>query len=122
MPVLPSPNWKDFKLPIGNYSSDQCCNHDHQAKVAILFSIFKARMGTKATTSNPVQIHQRLNPMEDLSALESPFSKEEIDKVIHNMPADKSPGPDGFNGILFKKCNREVCIEKILRGTYPSQN
>ncbi|KAK1626732.1 hypothetical protein QYE76_001047 [Lolium multiflorum] len=35
---------------------------------------------------------------EDLSRLEIPFTKEEIDEVIHNMPNDKAPGPDGFNG------------------------
>jgi hypothetical protein len=29
---------------------------------------------------------------------------EEIDLVIKEMPSDKAPGPDGFNGMFLKKC------------------
>jgi hypothetical protein len=32
------------------------------------------------------------------------FSIEEIDVLVKDLPTDKSPGPDGFNGILIKKC------------------
>jgi hypothetical protein len=39
----------------------------------------------------------------DLSMLEVPFTKKEIDEVVHNMPNDKAPGPDGFNGKVMKK-------------------
>jgi hypothetical protein len=28
----------------------------------------------------------------------------EIDHLIKIMPADKAPGPDGFNGVFIKKC------------------
>ena len=27
-----------------------------------------------------------------------------MDKVVQHMPVDKAPGPDGFNGLFFKKC------------------
>lgn len=27
----------------------------------------------------------------------SPFSKEETDAIILDLPSDKAPGPDGFN-------------------------
>jgi hypothetical protein len=40
----------------------------------------------------------------NLSDLERPFSKEEIDKVVADLPNNKSPGPDGFNGEFMKKC------------------
>lgn len=40
----------------------------------------------------------------DLSELEEPFTHEEIDQVISNLPSDKSPGPDGFNTDFVKKC------------------
>jgi len=36
--------------------------------------------------------------------LEIPLTKEEIDDVIKHMPADKSPGPDGFNAKFLKVC------------------
>jgi hypothetical protein len=28
----------------------------------------------------------------------------EIDAIIKQIPSDKAPGPDGFNGLFFKKC------------------
>ena len=36
--------------------------------------------------------------------LEKPFTQEEIDDVVKNLPADKSPGPDGFNNEFLKNC------------------
>ena len=42
-------------------------------------------------------------PCHDLEALCDPFSTEEIDAIILDLPNDKSPGPDGFNNLFFKK-------------------
>lgn len=36
--------------------------------------------------------------------LEKPFTEQEIDNVIKELPNDKSPGPDGFNNEFFKAC------------------
>jgi hypothetical protein len=44
-------------------------------------------------------LHSLLTNSENLEWLEEPFTKEEIDGIIHNIPSDKSPGPDGFNGV-----------------------
>jgi hypothetical protein len=41
----------------------------------------------------------------DFSALEAPFTLDEIDAIVKNMPTDKSPGPDGFNGAFLKRCH-----------------
>lgn len=40
----------------------------------------------------------------DLSCLTEPFTLAEIESVIRNMPSNKAPGPDGFNGVFIKKC------------------
>lgn len=40
----------------------------------------------------------------DLQDLVEPFTNEEIDGIVKRMPADKAPGPDGFNGFFLKKC------------------
>jgi hypothetical protein len=37
-------------------------------------------------------------------SLEVPFSKEEIVKVVKDMPNEKSHGPDGFNNEFIKSC------------------
>jgi hypothetical protein len=39
-----------------------------------------------------------------LNWLEEPFTMEEIDVVIANVPTNKSPGPNGFNSDFMKKC------------------
>jgi hypothetical protein len=41
---------------------------------------------------------------DSLEFLEDPFSVEEIDNVIKNLPNNKSLGPDGFNNEFLKKC------------------
>ena len=45
-----------------------------------------------------------ITPIEGLEILTKPFEKDEMDKVVKHMPVDKAPGPDGFNGLFFKKC------------------
>lgn len=58
-------------------------------------------------TSNPTMLYnlnELVQPSENLEYLSGPFSTIDIDKVIKQMPADKAPGPDGFNGMFLKKC------------------
>jgi hypothetical protein len=42
----------------------------------------------------------QVNPGE----LDGPFIVEEIWASIKQMPAEKAPGLDGFNGIFYKRC------------------
>jgi len=44
----------------------------------------------------------------DLSALEAPFTQEEIKETINSMPSDKAPGPDRFTGLFFKTCQEII--------------
>jgi hypothetical protein len=45
-----------------------------------------------------------INPAQNLDWLESEFLKKDIDKIFAELPNNKSPGPDGFNGEFLKKC------------------
>jgi hypothetical protein len=45
-----------------------------------------------------------LHATDHLECLTEPFTTEEIDIVVKNLPSDKSPGPDGFNTDFVKKC------------------
>ena len=38
------------------------------------------------------------------SLIWKPFTQEEIEDVVKNLPNDKSPGPDGFNNEFIKSC------------------
>lgn len=42
--------------------------------------------------------------VDDLDCLILPFRHDEADKVIMNMPTDKAPGLDSFNGKFIKTC------------------
>ena len=46
-------------------------------------------------------IIQRAN---NLDLLTEPFTPEEIDGVVKEMPPDRAPGPDGFSGAFLKAC------------------
>ena len=70
-----------------------------------------------------------LHTSTDLGCSDEPFTEEEIDLVIKNLPSDKSPGPDGFNTDFIKKCwpiikqdfynlchefhSRNVCLQSL---------
>jgi hypothetical protein len=40
--------------------------------------------------------------LRDLSALDQPFSVEEVNVVVREMPPDRAPGLDGFTGAFYK--------------------
>uniref|UniRef100_A0A453BJN6 Reverse transcriptase domain-containing protein n=1 Tax=Aegilops tauschii subsp. strangulata TaxID=200361 RepID=A0A453BJN6_AEGTS len=79
-------------------------HREHNAKANILFNAFKKRLNTSVPTFNPLNFGNLLNRDVDFSLLEIPFSQEEIDTVVKNLPNDKAPGPDGFNTNFIKHC------------------
>jgi hypothetical protein len=48
----------------------------------------------------PSLVH-KVSGLEEISL---PFLVEEMELVIKQMPPDKAPWPDGFNGLFLKKC------------------
>lgn len=77
---------------------------DHSAKANILSNSFKQRLSTSVPTHNLLNLGALPQSNMDLSVLEEPFCKEEIDCVIKELPTDKAPGPDGFNTNFIKHC------------------
>jgi len=77
---------------------------DHDGKAALLFLAYKNRMGVSLQPQLRFDLDQLIHLNVDLSSLVEPFTKEEIDQIVKHMPADKAPGPDGFNGLFLKKC------------------
>jgi len=61
-------------------------------------------MGVTTVSQMHFDLQSLINLTVDLDALVAPFTKEEIDQVERQMPIDKPPGPDGFNGFFMKKC------------------
>ena len=79
---------------------------DHDDKAALLWSCYRNRVGINDDTTMLFNLSQIITIQHnvDFEAIEAPFTAKEIDDIIKEMPADKSPGPNGFNGAFMKKC------------------
>jgi hypothetical protein len=73
-------------------------------KAHIIWEAFKDRLGTSDSPTMLFNLEELLHRAEGLDCLSAPFSHEEIDAMVANLPSDKSPGPDGFNTDFVKRC------------------
>jgi hypothetical protein len=77
--------------------------NNHGEKSALFYQEFKRRFGFAVETNMQFDLQLLIQPSDELDHLCSPFSIEEIDGIVLDMPNDKAPGPDGFNSLFFKK-------------------
>ena len=61
-------------------------------------------MGTPVARTKALNWHDLGYTQHNLEDLDAPFTLEEIEAAIKEMPPEKAPGPDGFIGIFYKKC------------------
>ena len=66
--------------------------HDH----------FKGVFGQPGSGSHTINFEAIGIYPQDLSALDLPFSEEEVERVVRELPADRAPRPDGFTGAFYK--------------------
>ena len=63
---------------------------------------------------------------EEIEDLSRPMTSTEIETVIRNLPANKSPGPDGFTAECYQKLREELTpvflklFQKIAEGKLPN--
>ena len=77
---------------------------DHSSKELVLFEALKKRMGTASKPHMRFNLSSMLRSQVDFDSLTVPFTHNEIDVVVKDMPPDRAPGPDGFNGAFLKAC------------------
>jgi hypothetical protein len=70
-------------------------------------------MGESSNTQNLFQIQSLVSNQMDLSHLVEPFTNEEIDKAIKEMPSERAPGPDGFNMQSLKNAGISLSLTSI---------
>lgn len=61
-------------------------------------------MGVSSSPSMIFNLADLIQPVEGLHSLITPFSTEEINNIVQNMPSDKAPSPDDFIGRFLKTC------------------
>jgi hypothetical protein len=76
---------------------------DHKLKPGLLWRSFKDRLGVSEFNGFLFDLTPLIQVV-PLPVLDDPFSKEEIDAAVKEMPSDHAPGPDGFNGFFMKHC------------------
>jgi len=81
--------------------------HDHtvvtnELMADALLEHFNGFLGTPAPRSSTARLDILDLPAHDLAALDVCFTENEIWAVIRDIPAEKSPGPDGFTGLFYK--------------------
>ena len=77
---------------------------DHTRKEALLLQAYTERLGSSIPTQMKFDLSTLIPPNVNLDHLTVPFTNEEIDLVIDEMPADHAPGPNGFSRVFLKAC------------------
>lgn len=75
-----------------------------QDKHQILFYYFDCVLSTAAQRTGTLELSAFHRAGTDLSALDAPFTEDEVWVTIRSLPADRAPRPDGYTGKFCKTC------------------
>ena len=76
----------------------------HEQKQEVLHNFYSNLLGYAPQRRFTLRLEECHRAPIDLSALELPFSEEEVWDAIASLPSDKAPGPDGYTGKFYKTC------------------
>lgn len=61
-------------------------------------------MGRSDFCQMSLDLDNLIQSVSNLEHLESPFTMDEIDQIVADLPNNKSPGPDGYTNEFIKGC------------------
>jgi hypothetical protein len=76
---------------------------EHEHKAAVSWNSFRDRLGQSEYGDMASDLNDLIQTVE-LVDFDEPFTSNEIDALIKELPIDKASGPDGFNGMFIKNC------------------
>jgi hypothetical protein len=76
----------------------------HKDKEEALFVHFNAVLGTSVPRERSLNWEALDLPTLPDAGLDNPFTAKEVWEAIKDSPAEKAPGPDGFNGFFYRRC------------------
>ncbi|WVZ62402.1 hypothetical protein U9M48_012158 [Paspalum notatum var. saurae] len=74
----------------------------HEGMEDAIFQHFNSVFGSSVLRSHGLNLSALGYTASDLSAVDSPFTTEEVWAIIKELPSDRALGPDGFNGAFYK--------------------
>lgn len=94
--------WK--KTYIGALNGDTGLVVSQENKSKLAYTHFSQLLGTTPTITRAINWSELGYEPNDLEDLDAPFTEQEIEAVVKDMPSEKAPGPDGFIGVFYKRC------------------
>ena len=75
-----------------------------ESKTTLAHTHFSNLIGTPSTRTRGLNWNELGYNHHDLDDLDAPFTEQEIEVMIKEMPAEKAPGPNGFIRLFYKRC------------------
>jgi hypothetical protein len=73
-----------------------------EAKSEAVFDYYNTILGTRFHCLHRIDLDRLDLPRLDLQQLAAPFTETEIARIVHECPADRAPGPDGFTARFYR--------------------